>query len=36
MMRIYTREFMREMIDREVELRTPVYVERLYLDPICL
>jgi hypothetical protein len=36
MMRIYTREFMREMIDREVELRTPVYVERLYIDPICL
>ncbi len=36
MMRIYTREFMREMISRDVELRTPVYVERLYIDPICL
>jgi hypothetical protein len=36
MMRIYTREFMRTMISREVELRTPVYVERLFVDPICL
>jgi hypothetical protein len=35
MMRIYTREFMREMISRQVELRTPVYVERLGTDPVC-
>jgi len=35
MMRIYTREFMREMINREVDLRTPVYVERLGTDPVC-
>jgi hypothetical protein len=35
MMRIYTREFMREMINREVELRMPVYVERLGTDPVC-
>ena len=36
MMRIYTREFMREMIGGDVELRTPVFVDRLYVDPICL
>jgi hypothetical protein len=36
MMRIYTREFMREMISRDVELRTPVYVDRLFIDPLCL
>jgi hypothetical protein len=35
MMRIYTREFMREMITREVDLRTPVYIERLGTDPVC-
>ena len=35
MMRIYTREFMREMINREVKLRTPVFVERLGADPVC-
>jgi hypothetical protein len=36
MLRIYTREFMREMISRDVELRTPVFVDRLFVDPICL
>jgi hypothetical protein len=35
MMRIYTREFMREMINRDVELRTPVFVERLGAEPVC-
>ena len=35
MMRVYTREFMREMINREVELRTPLFVERLGADPVC-
>ena len=36
MMRIYTREFMRQMISGEVELRTPVFVDRLLIEPLCL
>jgi hypothetical protein len=38
MLRIYTREFMREMISREVELRTPSYFQpfqRSSADPLC-
>ena len=35
MLRIYTRDFMREMIGREVELRMPSYFQRPNLDPLC-
>jgi len=38
MLRIYTREFMREMISREVELRTPSYFAPFAergVDPLC-